>query len=123
MAASTVLVLPTFSEGLGRVIIEAMAVGRPVIASDVGGVPDLVVDGQTGFLVPPGDPSRLADRLRWIFMHPAEAKRMGALGHHRIRTLFSTTKYVSGYREVFETAVRTARSNDKIAHTRTQLGH
>jgi glycosyltransferase involved in cell wall biosynthesis len=60
---STLLVLPSRSEGMGRVIVEAFCRARPVVASRVGGIPDLVVDGSNGLLVDPGDPGGLADAL------------------------------------------------------------
>lgn len=106
MAQSAVLVLPTLSEGLGRVIIEAMAVGRPVIASNVGGVPDLVIDGLTGLLVPASDPESLEQALRWVFTHPREAAAMGSAGRARATTIFSTEGYLRGYSELFALATR-----------------
>ena len=78
MRKSCVFVLPSISEGLGRVVIEAMATGTPVIGSDVGGIKELVEDGGTGFRVPPGDEKALADKLRWILEHPRRGSRHGA---------------------------------------------
>jgi glycogen(starch) synthase len=60
---ATFLVLPSRSEGLGRVIIESFTRGRPVVATRVGGIPDLVRDGESGLLVPQGDPRALADAM------------------------------------------------------------
>jgi glycosyltransferase involved in cell wall biosynthesis len=77
MRRSCVFVLPSLSEGLGRVVVEAMATGTPVIGSRVGGIPEMVQEGLTGFLVPPGDEEALAERLRWVLKHPQEAEAMG----------------------------------------------
>ncbi|MDW8103173.1 MAG: glycosyltransferase [Anaerolineae bacterium] len=77
IAQSCVLILPSLSEGLGRVIFEAMACGTPVIGSHVDGIPEMIEDGMTGFLVPPGDAHALANQIRWILSHPEEARQMG----------------------------------------------
>lgn len=76
--AATVLVLPSRSEGMGRVIVEAFCRGRAVVGSRVGGIPDLVRDGESGFLVEPGDAAALADALVRILSEPELAPRMGA---------------------------------------------
>lgn len=74
---ATVLVLPSRSEGLGRVVVEAFCRGRGVVASRVGGIPDIVEDGETGVLVPPGDAEALADALVRVFGDRALAERLG----------------------------------------------
>ena len=74
------LVLPSLNEGMGRVVVEAMAAGKPVVASNVGGIPDLVVHGQTGFLVPPADEDALAEAIAHLVNDPEQAKKMGVLG-------------------------------------------
>ncbi len=71
------LVLPSLNEGMGRVVVEAMAAGKPVVASDVGGIPDLVEHGQTGFLVPPADEDALAEAIARIIRDPEQAHKMG----------------------------------------------
>lgn len=101
MKRAVVLVLPSFSEGLGRVVIEAMAAAKPVIGSDVGGIPELVEDGVTGFLVPAGDERLLAEKLRWILKNPDEAQRMGRRAREFAQQFFSTDAYIDGYRRVF----------------------
>jgi glycosyltransferase involved in cell wall biosynthesis len=75
---ASVLAVPSRSEGSPNVVLEAMAVGVPVVAADVGGVSELVRDGETGWLVPPNDPSALADALVDALGHPAEAQRRAA---------------------------------------------
>ena len=80
-----VFVISSLYEGLGRALTEAMASGRPVVATAVNGVPDLVEPGATGLLARPGDPADLARAVIWLLDHPVEARRMGEQG--RIRAL------------------------------------
>ena len=104
MASSAVVVLPSASEGLGRVIIEAMAAATPVIGTDVGGIPDLIEDGKNGFLVPPNDAHALAQRFRFILANPRQARAMGQGGQTFASKFFSTKIYLNGYRKMFEQA-------------------
>jgi glycosyltransferase involved in cell wall biosynthesis len=78
---STLLVLPSRSEGMGRVIVEAFCRARPVVASRVGGIPDLVQDGVNGVLVEPGDTEALADALLRVLTDRALAERLAAAAH------------------------------------------
>jgi glycosyltransferase involved in cell wall biosynthesis len=71
LPAFDVMVLPSHHEGLPRTIVEAMATGIPVVASGVGGIPEVVVDGTTGLLVPPGDPAALASAVERVLDDPA----------------------------------------------------
>ena len=82
---STALVLPSRSEGFGRVIIEAYARGRPVVGTRVGSIPDLVRDGETGLLVETGDAEALADALVRIFTEAGLAERLGAAAYEASR--------------------------------------
>jgi glycosyltransferase involved in cell wall biosynthesis len=106
MRQAAVFVLPSLSEGLGRVVVEAMATGTPVIGSDIGGIPEMVQEGQTGFLVPPGDEKVLAERLKWILSNPEEAQAMGKRAREFARSFFSTEAYVDGYRCLFTMATQ-----------------
>ena len=76
--AATVLVLPSRSEGMGRVLVEAFCRGRPAVASRVGGIVDLVRDGENGILVPPRNPQALADALYRVLADGGLAERLGA---------------------------------------------
>ncbi len=89
-AAFDVYCVPSLYEGLGRAVTEAMASGRPVVATAVNGVPDLVEPGATGLLATPGDPESMARSVLWMLDHPAEAAAMGANGRERVRSHFST---------------------------------
>jgi glycosyltransferase involved in cell wall biosynthesis len=78
VAAAAVAVVPSLVEAFGLVNIEAMAVATPVVASRVGGIPEIIRDGVDGFLVPPGDPPAIAARLRQLLTDPALRHRVGA---------------------------------------------
>jgi glycosyltransferase involved in cell wall biosynthesis len=88
--AATVLVLPSRSEGLGRVVVEAFCRGRAVVGSRVGGIPDLVTDGETGLLVSPADAHALADALVAVLEDQALAIRLGSAAHATILPWLAT---------------------------------
>ncbi len=100
VATSTVLVLPSLSEGLGRVLIEAMASGTPVIGTQVGGIPDIIQEGVTGFLVPPADEYALAEKMVYLLENPEEALAMGQRGRAFVQTYFSPEIYYQGYEKI-----------------------
>jgi glycosyltransferase involved in cell wall biosynthesis len=88
-AQADICVVPSlWEEPFGMVALEAMAVGRPVIASRVGGLASIVLDGETGFLVPPGDETTLADRIRTLLDDPRMRHEMGWKGRQRAETRF-----------------------------------
>ncbi len=107
-AEARVMVLPSLSEGLGRVVVEAMLVGTPVIGSRVGGIPDLVRHGENGLLVEAGDESALAAALARMFRDDIAA--MGERARAFALDYYSPEKYVDGYRQLFELALE--RSGD-----------
>ena len=88
--AAWVLALPSWPEGLGRVIIEAFARGRAVVATDAGGIPDLVTDGSEGLLVPPADVPALAAALERVLSDRELAERLGAAARRRYSEWHST---------------------------------
>jgi glycosyltransferase involved in cell wall biosynthesis len=88
-ASFDVYVVTSLYEGLGRAVTEAMASGRPVVATAVNGVPDLVAPGATGLLAEPRDPDSVAEAVLWMLEHPAESAEMGRCGRDRVRTHFS----------------------------------
>ena len=85
LASLDVLVLPSVYEEMGSILVEAMASGLPVVASRVGGIPDVVEDGGTGVLVPPGDPEALAAALDELVTDPCRRERLGAAARRRAR--------------------------------------
>jgi len=94
------LVLPSLSEGLPRVIMEAMALSKPVVASRVGGISDLIHDGQNGFLFEVGDSNELAEKLRILLNNKNLAREMGKKGKEFIQNRFSNEKYINNYLEM-----------------------
>ncbi|TQQ82246.1 glycosyltransferase family 4 protein [Halonotius roseus] len=82
--AADVLVHPSWREGRPTVIYEAMAAKTPVVASNVGGIPEMIVDGETGLLVPPHDADRLREELDALLDEPDRLRAMGAAGHQRL---------------------------------------
>ena len=106
MHAIDVFVMPSIWEGFGLVLLEAMAAGRPIVASRVATIPEVVVDGETGLLVPAGDPLALASALADLAEQPARAARMGEAGRERLRRQFSVEKMVGDtellYRELLD---------------------
>lgn len=90
-----VFVLSSLWEGLGRALTEAMATGVPVVATSVDGVPELVQDGETGFLVPPQRPDLLAHQIIYLLDHPDVAQRLGAQARIRVSPQFDMQHMVS----------------------------
>jgi glycosyltransferase involved in cell wall biosynthesis len=86
--AFDVIAVPSHVEPLGNATLEAMAAGRPVIGTRVGGIPEMVVDGETGVLVPPSDPRRLADAIARVVQDPALRSRMSHSARERAREAF-----------------------------------
>ena len=86
--AFDLFVMSSVTEGLGTSLLDAMACGKPIVASAVGGIPEVVVDGETGFLVPPRDTAAMASAIVRLLEDPALRQRMGAAGLARVRQHF-----------------------------------
>jgi starch synthase len=100
-------VVPSIYEGMPLVVLEAMEAGVPVVASRVSGIPEVVADGATGWLVPPEDPAALAGALREALADPAEAARRGAAGRRRLAERFRPEAAARAWeREIGEAAER-----------------
>jgi glycosyltransferase involved in cell wall biosynthesis len=106
LTAMDLFVLPSLNEGMGRVLVEAMAMELPCVASRVSGIPDVVDDGDTGVLVRPRDPNALAAAVAALLEHPERAREMGRRGRRKVVPEFSVERMVDKlevlYRELLE---------------------
>jgi glycosyltransferase involved in cell wall biosynthesis len=102
MSALDVMVLPSFWEGFGLVLLEAMSAGKPIVASRVSAIPEIVVDGETGLLVPPGDLHSLAQALLKVLQDPERGRRMGRKGRARLEREFGVEKMVCATEHVYD---------------------
>jgi glycosyltransferase involved in cell wall biosynthesis len=104
LARADIFVLPSRSEGFSNSIVEAMAASLPVVATDVGGNAEAVMDGVTGFIVPPEDPTALATAIVHLLSDPLQAEAMGEAGRSRASQTFTTEammgKIVAAYRSL-----------------------
>ncbi|MDI6709614.1 MAG: glycosyltransferase family 4 protein [Thermoanaerobacterales bacterium] len=101
MAAFDVFVLPSVTEGLPLIVLEAMASGRAVVATAVGGLPEAVAEGETGLLVPPKDPDALCAALQFLLNAPGGMARMGAAGRERVFRMFTSERMVQKTLDVY----------------------
>jgi len=102
------LTLPSFTEGLPNVVLEAFAAGVPVVATAVGGTPEIVDDGQTGFLVPPGQPAQMANRIRQALSDPSWRREAGVLARETVERRFSFEVQAESYAALFATLLSQA---------------
>jgi glycosyltransferase involved in cell wall biosynthesis len=86
-----VFVFPSLNEGMGKAVVEAMAMGKPVVASNVGGIPDLIIPGENGLLVPPADGTALAEAIMALYANPEKRKEMGEKGRGKALAYSSET--------------------------------
>jgi glycosyltransferase involved in cell wall biosynthesis len=106
-AAFDIFVLPSIlPEPFGLVVIEAMASGKPVVATAPGGPSETVVDGETGFLVPPSDASAIARALEELLAGPQKRISMGEAGRRRAREMFSLPRYVTEFEELYDAVLK-----------------
>ncbi|WP_090251602.1 TIGR03088 family PEP-CTERM/XrtA system glycosyltransferase [Ectothiorhodospira marina] len=101
LAGMDIFVLPSLAEGTPVTVLEAMASGLPVVASRVGGLPELVVEGETGSLVPPSSPAALAKVLVHYLDDPARIRREGQAARKRVETAFSLSAMIHRYDELY----------------------
>jgi glycosyltransferase involved in cell wall biosynthesis len=111
-AALDVAVLPSYREAQGLSILEALALSRPVVASNVGGIPEMITDGVNGLLVPPHDPDALAAAIiRLLRDHPF-ADTLGRAGHDMVHDRFDIDIMVSLVQQIYEEGARTIRPTE-----------
>ncbi len=109
-ARAAVVACPSRREGFGVVCLEAMAHGRPVVATRVGGLLDLVVDGETGIVVPPRDPAALRSALERLLADPDLRRKLGSAGRERARTHFSWERVTDATLAAYAEAMGTMES-------------
>ncbi len=101
-----IFVMSSMWEGLGLSAIEAMLAGKPVVASNVDGLPEVVLDQETGILVPPGEPKVLADAICTLLDSPEKRREMGEKGRQRAIRHFNIDKMVRDYEEFYDSYIR-----------------
>lgn len=102
IAAADILALASWEEPLGVVQLEAMALGKPVVATNGGGVPEIVEEGVTGLLVPPHDPEAMARAISGMAADPERLRRMGAAGRRRVESLFGLDRHARAVETVYQ---------------------
>ena len=116
--AASVVVLPSRFEGFPLVVLEAMAAGRPVVATDVPGTNELITDGETGLLVPVDDPVRLATAIQRLLDDPAEAEQMGARARARVTERFGVDRMASAVDDIYRAVLVSDRTSASRHETR-----
>ena len=116
LSAMDIFCLPSLQQGIGTIMLQAMAIGRPVIATRVGGVYSVVRDGETGILVPPSDSDTLAKRILELLDNPERAREIGSAARSEVLNQFSVeqmvTKTVALYREILSFDAAMMQSTD-----------
>jgi glycosyltransferase involved in cell wall biosynthesis len=111
LAASDLSVLPSHEEGFSNVILESMAAGLPVVATCVGGNPEAIEEGSTGWLVPPRNPTLLAEKIVDILKDPERKKSFGKRGKDRVKQLFSVERMLQGHLKLYSNHNKAHRDN------------
>ena len=114
-----IFVFPSYLEGLGTSVLDAMALGKPVVATRAGGIPEMVVDGVTGLLVPPRDADALAQAILSLLRRPDLAKQFGEAGQKRVDELFTAGRMASQTMRVYHQLIgtRDACYRDQLSET------
>ena len=101
LSSASLLVLPSISEGLGRVILEAQAVGCPVLVSDAGGMKDLIKDGETGFVFKSEDLEDLSEKISYILDSDPLRKSVSLSAKNELKQYYGSNNFFNGYKEIF----------------------
>ncbi|WP_442511950.1 glycosyltransferase [Novipirellula sp. SH528] len=101
LATASMFILPSITEGISLTLLEAMATGLPVVACHVGGNPEVVVDGQTGILVPPRDPAAIANAMQRLDADAVLSRQFGHEGRARVEAKFCVRKMVHAYETLY----------------------
>lgn len=101
LPAFDICVLSSNAEAASIFLLEAMAAGRPVIATEAGGNPEIVLQDQTGLLVPPKDPVKFAEAMMKLIQNPEKREKMGEAGRERLKSLFNLNKMLKGYEDLY----------------------
>jgi glycosyltransferase involved in cell wall biosynthesis len=117
LRAADTFVLPSLSEGLPLSMLEAMAAGKPAIATNVGGVPEVIKDGESGFLIPSRNPDVIADRLIRLIRSPELARGLGTTGQSLVRSKYDLPQVVRQYEELYDRLLHRARRGGVGPHS------
>ncbi|HEY7495263.1 MAG TPA: glycosyltransferase family 4 protein, partial [Candidatus Tectomicrobia bacterium] len=101
-----VFVFPSYLEGLGTAVLDAMALRKPVVATRAGGIPEAVQDGITGLLVPPRDPEALAEAVLHLLRHPEQGRALGEAGRKRVEQHFTAERMAAQTLHVYQWLLR-----------------
>jgi len=118
IAAGDVFVLPSLAEPFGLVILEAMALGRPVVATRAGGPREIVIDGRTGLLTPPQDPEALAGAICGLLAQPDYRQELALAGRQRFLEQFTAQRMAAQTLEVYRLALSRVRHGESRGHRR-----
>tara|TARA_B100001750_G_C15519236_1_gene609998 strand:+ start:791 stop:1690 length:900 start_codon:yes stop_codon:yes gene_type:complete len=102
LSEATLLILPSVSEGLGRVILEAQAVGCPVLVSDAGGMKDLIDDGETGFIFNNNNLEDFSEKISYILSNNDLRKKVSSNGRRKVLNYHESQSFINGYKDIFQ---------------------